>query len=125
MKLLRPRRRGFLTLLFLPFSVAGPALADSATTASPGRPQLVSVATTNWTPRFVTNRIEVSMPNNVFVDEYRTNWFDQRVTNVTDAFKTNVITQTRTNVVVVEKTQTNEVTAYETRPVLAYRTNWI
>jgi hypothetical protein len=64
------------------------------------------------------------MPKNVFVDEFRTNWFEQRVTNVVDAFKTNVLTRIHTNLVIVERIQTNEVTATETRPVIAYHTNW-
>ncbi|MBM3881817.1 MAG: hypothetical protein FJ387_19180 [Verrucomicrobia bacterium] len=99
------------------------------------RPQLVAASVTNWTPRFVTNLIEVRMPQNLYVDEYRTNWFTQRVTNINwftlyatnvfEVFQTNRIVRTQTNEVVFERITTNQVLVYHTNFIPAYQTNFI
>lgn len=101
----------------------GAETVGSTTTAAPGRPQVVPVTVTNWVPRLVTNVIEMRIPQNQFVDEYRTNWFEQFVTNTIDLYRTNLVTRLRTNQVVIERVQTQQVLAYQTNIVYAYQTN--
>jgi len=69
---------------------------------------------TNWTERWITNRIEVRMPTNVFVNVFQTNWAKEFITNVVDVYATNVVTQTVTNTIPIEETRTVEKTAYKT-----------
>jgi hypothetical protein len=74
----------------------------------------VTITQTNWAERWITNVIEVRMPVNRFVNEYRTNWVTQLRTNVVDAYVTNWVMRKLTNQVQVEATWTNHVTAYQT-----------
>jgi hypothetical protein len=82
------------------------------------------ITRTNWVERTITNLIEVRMPKNVFVNEYRTNWVEQVNVNVVDVYKTNRLTRTVTNTVVVDAVRTNFVAAYQTNFVVACQTNW-
>ena len=52
---------------------------------------------TNWVDRSITNVIEVRMPRNVFVNQYRTNWFESLTTNVISVYATNRLTRFQTN----------------------------
>jgi len=90
-------------------------------------PELVNVFVTNRVSRAITNLIEIRMPLNRFVDEYRTNWIEQFRTNVIDVYRTNWLKETLTNTVVVERKQTNVMTLTATnwQTVLVVRTNWV
>src|SRR5712664_2578035 len=66
----------------------------------------VNILRTNLVERWITNMIEVRMPLNTFVNEYRTNWLEQRRTNQVDVFATNRM--------VVEAVHTNVVKGYHT-----------
>jgi hypothetical protein len=74
----------------------------------------VSVVTTNWAERWITNLVEVRMPANRFVNDYHTNWVTQLRTNVVDVYATNRVTRIVTNRVVVDALRTNIVVAYQT-----------
>jgi hypothetical protein len=75
-----------------------------------------NVTRTNWIDRWITNVIEVSMPANRFVNQYRTNWVTQLRTNFVEMYATNRVTRTLTNQLVVD--------AFRTNFVVAYQTNW-
>jgi hypothetical protein len=85
----------------------------------------VTVTRTNWVDRSITNVIDVSMPRNVFVDVYRTNWVTLFRTNVVDVYATNWSMQKATNVVEVAATWTNHVTAYQTNWTTRILTNQV
>ena len=74
----------------------------------------VTVTRTNRVERWITNVIEIQMPENRFVNEYRTNWVTQMRTNIVDVYATNWTMLKLTNQVEVEATWTNHVTAYQT-----------
>jgi hypothetical protein len=84
----------------------------------------VTITRTNWADRCITNVIEVRMPVNRFVNEYRTNWVTQLQTNVVDVFLTNWVMRKLTNQVEVAATWTNHVTAYQTNWSTLNLTNW-
>ena len=66
------------------------ALAVAAAPASGGAAaDSVTVLRTNWTSRVITNVVEVRVPTNIFVTEYRTNSFTVVRTNVVNVFQTN------------------------------------
>jgi hypothetical protein len=104
--------------------------AEPAVTA----PNQVTIGRTNLTERWITNVVEVRMPTNLFVNEFRTNWVEQRRTNVIDAFATNkvVVNSFRTNTVNAYRTNwgavimTNDVRidAFRTNIIQAYHTNY-
>jgi hypothetical protein len=71
---------------------------------------------TNWVERSVTNQVEVRMPLNVFVNQYRTNWVEHVMTNILRVQVTNHVTRVFTNKVAVDLIRTNY--------VLLYQTNW-
>src|SRR5437899_2112910 len=79
---------------------------------------------TNWVEKTITNLIEVRMPKNVFVNEYRTNWVEQVVVNVVDVYKTNQALRTLTNTVVVDAFRTNFVQVCQTNWKNLSLTNW-
>jgi len=91
------------------------------------------VTHTNWVERAITNTIEVSMPKNVFVNQYRTNWSDRFTTNHYNVYATNHLTRSQTNKIVLEAFHTNVVDSYVTNyktvtvtkevPVQLFRTN--
>jgi hypothetical protein len=97
----------------------------------------VNVTRTNLVDRWITNVVEVRMPANRFVTEYRTNWVEQVRTNVVNVFATNLVTVTRvqTNAVWVDVPRTNILLAYRTNwttlnltnwsTVLVFKTNWV
>ena len=97
----------------------------------------VNVTKTNRVERWITNVVEVRMPLNRFVTEYRTNWVEQVRTNVVNVFATNFMTYTRTqtNAVWVDVPRTNILLAYRTNwttlnltnwsMVLVFKTNWV
>lgn len=95
----------------------------------------VNVVRTNWVDHWYTNQIEVKMPLNHFVAEYRTNWVAQYRTNVVDLYLTNIIQRTLTNHVWVERQHTNWLAEYHTNwqtlnltnwaTVFAFKTNWV
>jgi len=97
-------------------SVPGGA-ADSRQQSTPPGWKTVELVQTNTNPRFVTNLIEVRVPHNVFVNEYRTNRFQRTLTNVVDVAVTNWSAKTLTNTVLVNLVRTNVVDRYQT--------NWI
>jgi hypothetical protein len=82
------------------------------------------VTRTNWVERWITNEIEVRMPLNRFVNEYRTNWVTQFQTNVINVYTTNRVTRTLTNRFSVDAFRTNFVTAYQTNRKTLDLTNW-
>jgi len=102
-----------------------------------------TVMKTNWSDRWITNVIEVNMPINRFVNQYRTNWIPQFQTNwnmctVTNlvvveafwtntlvAYRTNLVMRMRTNHVAVNVLQTNVVNCYHTNRSVVYLTNWV
>ncbi|MBC8002533.1 MAG: hypothetical protein H7X97_08085 [Opitutaceae bacterium] len=103
----------------------------------------VDIYQTNLTSRFITNAIEVRAPQNVFVDEFRTNWIHRTHTNVIRVVETNWTTKMLTNVVAVNQFKTNVLDRYQTNwttvnvtnstlltltnweTVVVTRTNWI
>jgi hypothetical protein len=84
----------------------------------------VTITRTNVAERWITNVIEVRMPVNRFVNEYRTNWVTQLRTNVVDVYVTNWVTRKLTNQVEMAATMTNHVTSYHTNWSLLNLTNW-
>ena len=101
--------------------VQGVALAFASGLASSGAE--VTVTRTNWAERQITNLIDVTMPRNRFVDEYRTNWVTVVRTNVVDVYRTNWSMEKVTNVVEVAATWTNRVVAYRTNWTQRFQTN--
>jgi hypothetical protein len=91
---------------------------DSRKTAAP-----LYLWKTNVIERWITNHVEVRMPTNVFVNEYRTNWFEQWATNVVNVYRTNWNTASVTNTLPVERVRTNFVTAYRTNLLTKTLTN--
>src|SRR5687767_1366040 len=91
-------------------SQSAPA-ADSIrrTETTPTGWRTVDLFQTNQSPRLVTNVIEVRVPNNVIVTEYRTNWFERALTNVINVVVTNWSHKTITNTVAVNLARTNVV----------------
>ncbi|MSU59084.1 MAG: hypothetical protein EXS35_13110 [Pedosphaera sp.] len=113
------------SLLALALSLVAPQLVTRAPAAeTPARPLVVTTSTTNSTPRYLTNVIEVTIPNNIFTDEYRTNWVRRDLTNVIDLFRTNLVTQFRTNLLTADKYQTNVIIAWRTNVKTLALTNW-
>jgi hypothetical protein len=110
-------RMGTILLLLgaaSPLAGSEPAAADLRT---------VNVLQTNRALRVVTNVIEVRMPRNVFVDEFRTNTFVRTVTNVVEVPVTNWATRLMTNRVAVNLFLTNVVNRYQTNWTTHSRTN--
>jgi hypothetical protein len=85
----------------------------------------VTVTRTNWVDRWITNVIDVSMPRNQFVDQYRTNWVTLVRTNIVTVYSTNWTMEKLTNVVEVAATWTNHVTAYHTNWTPRFLTNLV
>ena len=83
----------------------------------------VTITRTNRVERWITNVIDIRMPENRFVNEYRTNWVTQLRTNIVDVYATNRVMRTLTNPVVVEATWTNYATAYQTNWSMVRLTN--
>lgn len=107
-------------------SVIAASLAGRVESAPPNM-RTVEIVHTNWLIKHVTNLIEVRVPQNVFVTEYRTNLFRHTVTNTlaVDVFRTNFVVRYETNW--ITRTLTNQtilaLTNWET--VVVTRTNWI
>jgi hypothetical protein len=80
---------------------------------------------TNWVERWITNVINVQMPENRFVNEYHTNWVTQLRTNVVDVYATNWTMCKLTNHVEVAASWTNHVTAYHTNLTTRTLTNLV
>jgi hypothetical protein len=97
---------------------------SGATTTMPAGVQTITVARTNWTPRYITNLIEVNAPQNVFVDQYRTNWIARTVTNIVEVTLTNWTTRSLTNVTTVMLSRTNFVERFATNWTTVAMTNW-
>ena len=74
----------------------------------------VTISRTNWVERWITNLIEIQMPDNRFVNVYHTNWVTQLRTNVVDVYATNWTMCKLTNQIEVVAIWTNHVTAYHT-----------
>ena len=95
----------FRVLAFnLVLSASSPSLAGAEMT----------ITQTNRVERWITNVINIQMPENRFVDEYHTNWVTQLQTNIVDVCATNWTMVKQTNEVEVAATWTNYVTAYHT-----------
>jgi hypothetical protein len=97
---------------------------DMRPATAPPSLETVDVFRTNWVPRVITNVIEVRLPANVFISEYRTSRFEALRTNVIDVYRTNWVTKTMTNTITVEKTQTNLATRFQTNVNTLNLTNW-
>jgi len=103
------------------------------TESTPTGWRTVDLFQTNASTRVVTNVIEVRAPNNIFVTEYRTNWFERALTNVVNVVVTNWSSQSLTNTVAVNLVRTNVVERYQTNwtartltnYVDRYQTNWV
>lgn len=115
--------RPFLQLV-ASLAVAAGQTSLSAAPATPAGVQTVNVVRTNWTPRYITNVIEVSAPQNVFVTEYRTNWVQRTVTNVVEVALTNWSTRTLTNTAIITLYRTNFTERYATNWTTVAMTNW-
>lgn len=89
----------FLLTITVALWASGPSLAGEE----------VTITRTNCVERWITNEIEVRMPVNRFVNEYRTNWVTQLRTNVVDVYVTNWAVQNLTN--------------WQT--VVLFKTNWL
>lgn len=74
----------------------------------------VDMYRTNFLTRWITNEIEVKMPQNFFVNEYHTNYYEQFHTNYVGRYVTNHYTRTITNVIPVTAYQTNIATLFKT-----------
>jgi hypothetical protein len=95
----------FRVLAFnLVLSASSPALAGAE----------VTIMQTNRVERWITNIVNIQMPENRFVDEYHTNWVTQMQTNLVDVYTTNWTMVRQTNEVEVAAIWTNNVTAYHT-----------
>ncbi len=92
--------------------------------ANAARPVIVNTTITNTLTRYLTNVIEVSIPNNVFVDVFRTNRVRRDVTNLIDLYQTNIVLQYRTNVLTADRYVTNLVTTWHTNVKTLTLTNW-
>jgi hypothetical protein len=113
-------RFGILSLASVALALVNPATQVQSAT----QPETIWVSATNWTPRYLTNVIKVSIPTNTFVDEYHTNWVRQKITNVLDVFRTNLMTDFQTNMVYVNAFRTNVQFAYQTNVKVFSLTNW-
>jgi len=69
--------------------------------------------------------IELIVPRNVFVNEYRTNWVERTVTNVVDVSLTNWSTRTVTNAVAMNLVKTNVMDRYQTNWTTLIMTNQV
>jgi hypothetical protein len=95
----------FRVLIFnLVLSASSPSLTGAELT----------ITQTNWVERWITNVINIQMPENRFVNEYHTNWVTQMQTNIVDVYATNWTMVKQTNEIEVAATWTNHVTAYHT-----------
>jgi len=83
-----------------------------------------NVTKTNLVDRWITNVIEVRMPINRFVTQYRTNYVQQIRTNLVPVYRTNVLTRTLTNHVILDVVRTNYFVAYHTNLKALNLTNW-
>jgi hypothetical protein len=91
------------------------------------------VTRTNWVEKPITNIVEVRMPRNVFVNEYRTNWVEQVHTNlvvkevprkvVVDFVHTNVTTHYSTNFINKSEQRMVYIDVLSTNFVDVFRTN--
>jgi hypothetical protein len=109
------------------------ALAGASLLSAAGKE--IDLVKTNWTDRLITNVIEVRVPANRFVNEYRTNWVEMVRTNTFNVYFTNVLTRMVTNCVLVDVVRTNAIVAYQTNwqvlnltnwsTVLVFKTNWV
>jgi hypothetical protein len=125
-RLISPRPIHVFGLVALLSASAGSAMAAQ-----------MNVTKTNLVERWITNVVEVRMPMNRFVTEYRTNWVEEVRTNFVNVFATNfvTVTHTRTNTVWVDVPRTNSLLAYRTNwttlnltnwsTLLVFKTNWI
>jgi len=85
-----------------------------------------TITKTNWSERWITNVIEVTIPSNRFVNEYHTNWTTRTVTNLVtmEALRTNLVTACQTNWITRTLTNTVVVNLLRTNFVDQYHTNW-
>lgn len=121
------RNGALLALVSLSILSAGAASLPARQGVASGEPVVVEVVQTNWTPRYVTNLIEVRAPLNAFVTEYHTNLIQRSVTNtvVLDVFRTNFVTRYETNWVTRTLTNLNVLSLTNWETVVVTRTNWI
>jgi hypothetical protein len=85
----------------------------------------VFVTRTNIVERWLTNEVEVRVPLNRFVTEYRTNYVDQVRTNVVDVYTTNLFVRTLTNRFEICRTNWTILNLTNWSTVLVFKTNWI
>src|ERR1017187_9843725 len=103
-------------------SLAGLPLFGQST--MPAGVKMMDVTRTTLAPRVITNVIEVRIPTNIFISEYRTNQFELLRTNVVSVYRTNWVAKTLTNTIAVEQVLTNLVTRYQTNLNTLNATNW-
>lgn len=94
--------------VWLPVLLALPAVLQPVVGAE------TYVTHTNWIEKTITNVVEVRMPRNIFLDEYRTNWLEQIHTNVVVVYSTNHVVRDLPRNVEVDIVHTNIVTHYTT-----------
>lgn len=112
-----------LALVFGIIRFASAAEAIRRTESIPTGWRTVELFQTNFSGRVVTNVIEVRVPNNAFVTEYRTNSFDRVLTNVVNVVVTNWSQRTVTNTVAINVVQTNVVHRFQTNWTTVILTN--
>ena len=91
---------------------------------SPAPSETITVFTTNYVPRHLTNVIRVTIPTNYFYEEFRTNWFRDRHTNIVNVFRTNRVTEFQTNLEYVTQFVTNSISIQRTNLEIVTLTNW-
>jgi hypothetical protein len=74
----------------------------------------VDLYRTNFLTRWITNEIEVKMPQNYFVNEYHTNYYDEFHTNYASRYVTNYYARNLTNIIPITVFHTNAFTVYKT-----------
>jgi hypothetical protein len=114
----------FGSVLLLLSGLSRPALAAE-----------VTLTRTNWNERWITNVVEVRMPVNRFVNQYRTNLVEQVRERVVNVYATNWVTRSLTNRVAVSAIRTNFVEISKTNwqtvkvtrvvPIELIRTNFV
>jgi hypothetical protein len=108
-------RQSLRRVLFYLALAAVPSVVNSAE---------VDVVRTNLVPRWITNVIDIYLPDNKFVNVYQTNWVQRYHTNILDVFRTNTVVKVVTNRIFIDAFQTNWVSAYQTNWRTLNLTNW-
>jgi hypothetical protein len=79
---------------------------------------------TNFVDKQITNTVEIRIPRNVFVTEFRTNEVEVQTTNLVTLYRTNVVGSTATNWETRYRTNEFTLNRIRTNSVDVYHTNW-